>query len=69
MKQIRVLIVDDHEVVREGLRALLRRRSEMAIVGEADSVASAIAEARKTDPDVVVMDVRLPDGIARTRKC
>ena len=62
MKQIRVLIVDDHEVVREGLRALLRRRSEMAIVGEADSVASAIAEARKTDPDVVVMDVRLPDG-------
>ena len=61
-KQIRVLIVDDHEVVREGLRALLRRRSEMAIVGEADSVAGAIAEARKTEPDVVVMDVRLLDG-------
>jgi two-component system response regulator DevR len=62
MKPIRVLIVDDHEVVREGLRALLRRRSEMTIVGEADSVASAISEARKTEPDVVVMDVRLPDG-------
>ncbi len=62
MKPIRVLIVDDHEVVREGLRALLRRRSEMTIVGEADSVASAIAEARNTEPDVVVMDVRLPDG-------
>jgi len=62
MKPIRVLIVDDHEVVREGLRALLRRRSEMTIVGEADTVASAIAEARNTDPDVVVMDVRLPDG-------
>lgn len=62
MKPIRVLIVDDHEVVREGLRALLRRRSEMTLVGEADSVASAVTEARKTDPDVVVMDVRLPDG-------
>ncbi|OGO51925.1 MAG: DNA-binding response regulator [Chloroflexi bacterium RBG_16_68_14] len=61
-KQIRVLIVDDHEVVRQGLRALLRRRPEMAVVGEAGSVASAVAEARKTEPDVVVMDVRLPDG-------
>ncbi len=60
--QIRVLIVDDHEVVREGLRALLRRRPELALVGEADSVASAIEEARRTEPDVVIMDVRLPDG-------
>ncbi len=59
---IRVLIVDDHEVVREGLRALLRRRSNLAIVGEADSVASAIEEAKRTEPDVVIMDVRLPDG-------
>ena len=60
--QIRVLIVDDHEVVREGLRALLRRRPELAVVGEADSVASAIEEAKRTEPDVVIMDVRLPDG-------
>ena len=59
---IRVMIVDDHEVVREGLRALLRRRSNLAVVGEADSVASAIKEAKRTEPDVVVMDVRLPDG-------
>ena len=59
---IRVLIVDDHEVVREGLRSLLRRRSELTVVGEADSVASALSEARRTQPDVVVMDVRLPDG-------
>ena len=58
----RVMIVDDHEVVREGLRSLLRRRPELAVVGEADSVASAIEEARKTEPDVVIMDVRLPDG-------
>ncbi len=61
-EETRVMIVDDHEVVREGLRSLLRRRQELAIVGEADSVASAIEEARKTEPDVVIMDIRLPDG-------
>jgi DNA-binding NarL/FixJ family response regulator len=61
-EKTRVMIVDDHEVVREGLRSLLRRRQELAVVGEADSVASAIEEARKTEPDVVIMDVRLPDG-------
>ena len=60
--QIRVLIVDDHEVVREGLHSLLRRRPHLAVVGEADFVASAITQVRKTEPDVVVMDVRLPDG-------
>jgi len=60
--QILVLIVDDHEVVRDGLRTVLRRRPELVAVGEADSVASAIKEARRTKPDVVIMDVRLPDG-------
>ena len=59
---ILVLIVDDHEVVRDGLRSVLRRRAEFAVVGEADSVASAIKEAHRTKPDVVIMDVRLPDG-------
>lgn len=58
----RVLIVDDHEVVREGLRALIRRHDEMELVGEASSVATAIEEAHRCEPDVVVMDVRLPDG-------
>ncbi len=60
--ETRVMIVDDHEVVREGLRSLLRRRQELAVVGEAGSVASAIEEARRTEPDVIIMDVRLPDG-------
>jgi len=59
---IRVLIVDDHEVVREGLRALLRRRSNITVVGEAGSVASAIEQAHHMKPDVVIMDLRLPDG-------
>lgn len=58
----RVLIVDDHEVVREGLRALLNRREGMEVVGQAGTVADAIAEAARMEPDVIVMDVRLPDG-------
>jgi DNA-binding NarL/FixJ family response regulator len=60
--QVRILIVDDHEVVRDGLRAVLRRRPQLVAAGEADSVASAIEEVRKVEPDVVIMDVRLPDG-------
>ncbi|HXG43019.1 MAG TPA: response regulator transcription factor [Dehalococcoidia bacterium] len=59
---IRVLIVDDHEVVRLGLRALLERRPNLQVVGEAGSVAEAVEQAARTRPHVVVMDVRLPDG-------
>ena len=59
---LRVMIVDDHDVVREGLRSLFNRRPGMSIVGEAGSVAEAIAVALKERPQVVVMDVRLPDG-------
>ena len=59
---MRVLIVDDHEVVRHGLRSLLDRRESLQIVGEAGSVAEAVREAAATSPDVVIMDVRLPDG-------
>jgi DNA-binding NarL/FixJ family response regulator len=56
------MLVDDHEVVREGLRALLNRRPGMQVVGEAGSVAQAIEVATREKPDVIVMDVRLPDG-------
>ena len=58
----RVLICDDHEVVREGLRTLLSRRQDMAVVGEAGTMQEAIETAAKAKPDVVIMDVRLPDG-------
>lgn len=59
---LRLLLVDDHEVVREGLAALLSRRPQFQIVAEAGSVADAVAAARRFEPDLVVMDVRLPDG-------
>jgi DNA-binding NarL/FixJ family response regulator len=56
------MLVDDHDVVRQGLKTLLERRPGLSVVGEADSVAEAIAEARRCKPDIIVMDVRLPDG-------
>jgi DNA-binding NarL/FixJ family response regulator len=58
----RVLICDDHEVVREGLRGLIGRQADMTVVGEAGTVAEAIEAAARSKPDVVIMDVRLPDG-------
>jgi len=61
-EQIKILLVDDHEVVRMGLRTLLERRDNIAVVGEADTVEEAIAAAERTEPDVIVMDIRLPDG-------
>ena len=61
-RPLSLLIVDDHEVVRQGLSALLGRRPEFQVVAEAGTVAEAVAAARKFRPDLVVMDVRLPDG-------
>ena len=58
----RIMLVDDHEVVREGLRTLLSKREGYQIVAQAGTVAEAITEAERTRPDVIVMDVRLPDG-------
>jgi len=59
---IRVMLVDDHEVVREGLRTVIARQSAMKVVAEAGTMAEAIDAAAKAKPDVIVMDVRLPDG-------
>ncbi|HEV8656050.1 MAG TPA: response regulator transcription factor [Candidatus Limnocylindria bacterium] len=58
----RVLICDDHEVVREGLRGLIGRQEGMSVVAEAGTVAEAVEAAARAKPDVVIMDVRLPDG-------
>ena len=59
---ITILIVDDHEVVRAGLRALLGGIEGMEIAGEAGSVAEAVREAARLAPQVILMDLRLPDG-------
>ena len=59
---LRLLVVDDHEVVRQGLVALLDRRDGFEVVAQAGTVAESIDQARLHLPDIVVMDVRLPDG-------
>jgi two-component system response regulator DevR len=59
---LRVMLVDDHEVVRSGIAALLKATDDIVVAGEAGSVREAIDEADRTRPDVVVMDVRLADG-------
>jgi DNA-binding NarL/FixJ family response regulator len=61
-EKTRILLCDDHEVVREGLRVLIARQEAMSVVGEAGTVAEAIEAAARSKPDVVIMDVRLPDG-------
>lgn len=59
---IRLLLVDDHEVLRLGLRTLFSEAGGFEVVGEAGTMAEAVAKARVLDSDVVLMDVRLPDG-------
>jgi two-component system, NarL family, response regulator DevR len=60
--KIRLLLVDDHQVVRVGLRTLLNKDPTIHIVGEAGTAADALSQAIRLKPDLVLMDVRLPDG-------
>jgi DNA-binding NarL/FixJ family response regulator len=59
---IKVFLLDDHEVVRRGVAALLESESDITVVGEADSAERALARIPALKPDVAVLDVRLPDG-------
>jgi DNA-binding NarL/FixJ family response regulator len=59
---IRVFLLDDHEVVRRGIRELLEAEDDMEVVGEADTAEIAYGRIPATNPDVAVLDVRLPDG-------
>ena len=59
---LRVMLVDDHEIVRDGIKAMLDTQDDIVVTAQAGSVQEAIDEAARTRPDVVVMDVRLADG-------
>jgi DNA-binding NarL/FixJ family response regulator len=70
VKTLRLLLVDDHAVVRQGLRALLADDPRFEVVGEASEGEAAIATAKATQPDIVVMDISLPgmNGIQTTKR-
>ena len=70
MKRITVLLVDDHTVVREGLRALLEAEDDIEVIGEADNGREAVQMTKKLRPAVVVMDIAMPllNGLEATRQ-
>jgi DNA-binding NarL/FixJ family response regulator len=67
---IRIVVADDHKIMREGLRALLDKQSDMQVVAEAEDGLTAVRMARELSPDVVIMDIAMPDlnGIGATKK-
>ncbi len=70
MQPLRLLLVDDHALFREGLIALLAYQDDFTVVGEAEDTESALAQARLLAPDIVLMDIELPgeDGVIATRR-
>ena len=66
---VRLLLIDNHKIMREGLRSLIESKSDMDVVGEADNGLKAVKLARQLNPDVVIMDISMPkmDGIEATR--
>ncbi len=67
--KIRILLVDDQMIIRQGLRSLLEAKPDLAVVGEAENGQQAVTQVEALSPDVVLMDVRMPimDGVAATR--
>ena len=62
VKPLKVLVVDDHDIVRKGLVMLMSRQEDLLVVGEAGTAEEAVEKAQELSPDVVVLDIRLPDG-------
>ncbi len=70
MTAVRVLVVDDHPVVRDGIRGMLERDERVTVIGEAADGREAVARVRASDPDLVLMDLRMPggDGVSAIRE-
>ena len=68
MTKLKILLVDDHEVVRLGLRALLERYAQFEIIGEAGNAREALEQVSRNRPDIVLMDIRLP-GVSGIEAC
>ena len=70
MAEIRILIVDDHEMVRDGLSVMMEREDDFTVVGEAKNGLEAVEQARSLRPDVILMDLRMPemDGVEAMRQ-
>lgn len=60
-KTIRVILVDDHELVRRGIRRILEKASNICVIAEADSGAAALQLVQELEPDVLVLDIEMPD--------
>ena len=71
MKRIKVLLVEDHNVVREGLRNLIELEDGFEVVGEAHTGREAVVQIKKLQPDVVLMDIAMPllNGLEATARC
>jgi two-component system response regulator NreC len=69
MKKLRVLLADDHQIVRDGLRLLIETQRDMRVVGEAGSGKEAVRQALELKPDVVIMDLSMPEfnGLQATK--
>ena len=70
MDIIRIMVVEDHQIVREGLRRIFELEPDMRVVAEASNADEAISQVRAVDPDVILMDIKMPgmDGIELTRR-
>ena len=70
MKQTRVIVADDHRILREGIRTLILRHKEMAVVAEAENGRETVRLARELSPDVIIMDITMPgmNGMEATRQ-